>query len=226
VLAGLFGALGRTLRYPNDEALRRLPDLLAAAGLRPVTDQRRRYAYRLGSAADTELFLASLYLPDLPAARHRAARTVLHAATRMRAHVPVPIRRIVAVRAAQVGRTSRGATQGGVSPDGRRIPSTTPGYGGAMTYLPSLPRDAVLLHVFRAYPQAARPLLDYHQVVLRGPSPFTVAERELIAAYVSGLNACRYCHGVHTATAAVFGIAESTLAAALSDVDTARSTSG
>jgi hypothetical protein len=44
VLAGPFGALGRTLRYPNDEALRRLPDLLAAARLRPVADQRRRYA--------------------------------------------------------------------------------------------------------------------------------------------------------------------------------------
>jgi hypothetical protein len=39
-----------------------------------------------------------------------------------------------------------------------------------MTYLPSLPGDAVLLDVFRAYPQAARPLLDYHQALLRGPS--------------------------------------------------------
>jgi uncharacterized peroxidase-related enzyme len=75
--------------------------------------------------------------------------------------------------------------------------------------------------VFRAYPDAARPLLDYHEALLRGPSPLTVAERELIAAYVSGLNACRYCHGVHTATAALFGIAEDTLAALLSDVDTA-----
>jgi len=70
-----------------------------------------------------------------------------------------------------------------------------------MTYLPSLPGDAVLLDVFRAYPQASRPLLDYHQALLRGPSPLSVAERELIAAYVSGLNACGYCHGVHTATA-------------------------
>jgi alkylhydroperoxidase family enzyme len=63
---------------------------------------------------------------------------------------------------------------------------------GAMTYLPSLPGDAVLLDVFRAYPGTSRPLLEYHQALLRGPSPLTVAERELIAAYVSGLNACRY----------------------------------
>jgi uncharacterized peroxidase-related enzyme len=90
-----------------------------------------------------------------------------------------------------------------------------------MSYLPSLPEDAVLMHVFRAYPETARPLLDYHQVLLRGPSPLTVAERELIAAYVSGLNSCRYCHGIHAATAELFGIAEGTLAALLSDVDTA-----
>ena len=90
-----------------------------------------------------------------------------------------------------------------------------------MAYLPSLKPDAVLLDAFRAYPDAARPLLDYHEVLLRGPSPFTVAERELIAAYVSGLNACGYCHGVHRATAEAFGIAEGTLDALLGDPDTA-----
>jgi AhpD family alkylhydroperoxidase len=83
----------------------------------------------------------------------------------------------------------------------------------AMTYLPSLPGDAVLLDVFRACPGTSRPLLEYHQALLRGPSPLTVAERELIAAYVSGLNACRYCHGVHTATARAFGISEASLKA-------------
>ena len=90
-----------------------------------------------------------------------------------------------------------------------------------MAYLPSLPDDAVLLDVFRAYPDTARPLLAYHQALLRGPSPLSVAERELIAAYVSGLNACRYCHGVHTATARAFGIGEGTLGALLADVTTA-----
>ncbi len=47
-----------------------------------------------------------------------------------------------------------------------------------MTFLPSLPDDAVLLDVFRAFPQTARPLLEYHQALLRGPSPLSVAERE------------------------------------------------
>jgi uncharacterized peroxidase-related enzyme len=92
---------------------------------------------------------------------------------------------------------------------------------GVMAYLPSLPGDAVLLDVFRAYPDTARPLLHYHQALLRGPSPLSVAERELIAAFVSGLNACDYRHGVHTATAQAFGVGEATLAALLTDVSTA-----
>lgn len=89
--------------------------------------------------------------------------------------------------------------------------------------VPTIPSpDAVLVDVFRAYPQSARPLLGCHQSLLRGPFALTVAERELIAAYVSGLNVCRcYCHGVHQATAHAFGIGEGTVAARLTDVDTA-----
>jgi|SRR5918994_2478664 uncharacterized peroxidase-related enzyme len=90
-----------------------------------------------------------------------------------------------------------------------------------MTYLPSLPENSVLLDVFRAYPETARPLLDYHQALLRGPSPLSVAERELIAAYVSGLNACAYCSGVHRTVAQAFGIPEETITTALDDVDAA-----
>jgi hypothetical protein len=51
-----------------------------------------------------------------------------------------------------------------------------------MPYLKSLPPDAKLLQVFQAYPRTVRPLLDYHEMVMRDPSPFTVAERELMAA--------------------------------------------
>jgi AhpD family alkylhydroperoxidase len=88
-----------------------------------------------------------------------------------------------------------------------------------MAYLPSLPDHASLLDVFRMFPETNEPLLSFHEILLRGPSPFTEAERELIAAYVSGLNGCRYCHGVHTATAERLGIAPGTIAALL-DGDT------
>jgi uncharacterized peroxidase-related enzyme len=88
-------------------------------------------------------------------------------------------------------------------------------------FLPSLPRDATVLDVMKAYPESSAPLIDYHSVVLRGPSALTVGERELIAAYVSGLNACHYCHGVHSAVAEAFGIEEGVLAGLLADVETA-----
>ncbi|MCT2583730.1 carboxymuconolactone decarboxylase family protein [Actinophytocola gossypii] len=90
-----------------------------------------------------------------------------------------------------------------------------------MSHLGSLPDDAVLMDVFRAYPDTSRPLLDYHELVMRGPSPFTVAERELIAAYVSGVNSCGYCHGVHTATAEACGIPSGAVPAAVVDLDAA-----
>jgi uncharacterized peroxidase-related enzyme len=60
--------------------------------------------------------------------------------------------------------------------------------------------------VFKAFPATSTPLIEFHEVLLRGPSPFTATERELIAAYVSGLNRCRFCHGVHTATAERMGV--------------------
>lgn len=90
-----------------------------------------------------------------------------------------------------------------------------------MPFLPGLPPEASLLDLFRAWPDTARPLLAFHEVLLRGPSPFSEAERELIAAYVSGLNGCRYCHGVHTATAERLGVAPGAVTAALDALDTA-----
>ena len=90
-----------------------------------------------------------------------------------------------------------------------------------MPYLRSLPADGMLLDVFRAYPTTSTPLLDYHQIVMRGPSPFTVGERELIAAYVSGVNDCAYCHGVHTETAQACGVPVGVAPAAVADLESA-----
>ena len=64
--------------------------------------------------------------------------------------------------------------------------STEPGIRGLLLYRP----------------ETARPLSDLAEVLLRGPSTLTRGERELIAAYVSGLNDCRYCSGSHSACAA------------------------
>ncbi len=90
-----------------------------------------------------------------------------------------------------------------------------------MPHLPSLPEKATLLDVFRRFPETSRALIEYHERLLRGPSPLRVAERELIAAYVSGLNQCHYCHGVHTVAAEALGVAPGTLEQLLNDPDSA-----
>jgi uncharacterized peroxidase-related enzyme len=64
----------------------------------------------------------------------------------------------------------------------------------------------VLSDVFKAFPVGARALLEYHDALLRGSSPLTIAQRELLAAYVSGLNACNYCHGAHRVIAEIHGM--------------------
>jgi uncharacterized peroxidase-related enzyme len=47
-----------------------------------------------------------------------------------------------------------------------------------------------------------KPMGVLHQAVLRGPSDWTVGEREMFAAWVSFKNRCRFCTGAHTAVAA------------------------
>jgi uncharacterized peroxidase-related enzyme len=90
-----------------------------------------------------------------------------------------------------------------------------------MAYLPSLPQRATLLDLFTAFPETNKPLIEFHEVLMRGPSPFSEAERELIAAYVSGLNRCGYCRGLHTATTERLGTPEGTVAALIEEIDMA-----
>jgi uncharacterized peroxidase-related enzyme len=51
-------------------------------------------------------------------------------------------------------------------------------------------------------PQAARPLLELAETLLRGPNTLTPAEREMIATYVSSQNDCQFCQLSHGAAAA------------------------
>jgi uncharacterized peroxidase-related enzyme len=80
-----------------------------------------------------------------------------------------------------------------------------------MPFIPSLREGSTLLDVFRMFPETSKPLILFHEALLRAPSPFSEAERELIAAYVSSLNRCRYCRGVHTATAELLGVTAGTV---------------
>lgn len=90
-----------------------------------------------------------------------------------------------------------------------------------MPFLSVFPENHHLSDVFKNFPEGAQPLMEYHDVILRGPSPLTVAERELIAAIVSGTNACSFCYGAHALAAERFGMEEAMMEALLSDIDTA-----
>ncbi|MEV7013621.1 carboxymuconolactone decarboxylase family protein [Streptosporangium sp. NPDC051022] len=54
----------------------------------------------------------------------------------------------------------------------------------------------------RFRPETAKPLNELAEVLLRGPHSLSPGERELIAAYVSGLNECSFCCSSHSAFAA------------------------
>jgi uncharacterized peroxidase-related enzyme len=55
---------------------------------------------------------------------------------------------------------------------------------------------------FAFRPETAGPLRQLAEVLLRGPSTLTSGEREMIAAFVSALNDCKFCHASHRAAAA------------------------
>jgi SAM-dependent methyltransferase len=97
IAAGLVTATG-PLRYPNDSALAAPAAMFRRAGLRLAADHTRRFGYRLATPAHADALLESLYLPGVPSGRVRAAHAWLRALATVGATVPVPVRRLVAVR--------------------------------------------------------------------------------------------------------------------------------
>ena len=87
-----------------------------------------------------------------------------------------------------------------------------------MSFLSSKPK-ASLLDLFKAHPDLAKPLQEFTEAVMRGPSPFSEGERELIAAYVSSLNGCEFCRSAHTAVAERLGMPASIVDELLTDID-------
>jgi uncharacterized peroxidase-related enzyme len=76
------------------------------------------------------------------------------------------------------------------------------------TIPPSMPHIALpegvpgIRSALQFRPETAAPLLQLAEVLLRGPNTLTSGEREMIAAYVSSKNECRFCHSSHRAAAA------------------------
>jgi len=76
--------------------------------------------------------------------------------------------------------------------------------------------------VMGRYPDQAIPLTELTEVVMRtGECAFTPQERELLAAFASGVNGCTFCYNTHKATAEAFGVEPALLESLLADVDAA-----
>src|SRR5437899_12776750 len=65
------------------------------------------------------------------------------------------------------------------------------------------------------------PMKLFTHEAMRGPSAWSVGDRELMAALVSKTNMCEFCIGAHTATAAGAYHDQARVAAVLSNLDTA-----
>ena len=63
------------------------------------------------------------------------------------------------------------------------------------------------------------PLDKASQNIMRGKSSFSSAQKEVFAAFVSGLNACAFCYGSHAEVANNFGIPKKIFEALVEDID-------
>lgn len=90
-----------------------------------------------------------------------------------------------------------------------------------MARFPFLNDEATMVELMERHPDRMAALARYTDLVMRTPLSLTRAESELIAAYVSALNGCRYCYGAHKAFAESHGVEPALLEALIRDPDTA-----
>ena len=88
-----------------------------------------------------------------------------------------------------------------------------------MAFFKSFADPSEIGDVYGFAPRIWRHFGQFSRELMRGPSPLTPGERELIAGFVSGLNGCEFCHGSHTAAAVAFGFPEDLMPQLLADID-------
>ena len=78
--------------------------------------------------------------------------------------------------------------------------------------------DVVKLSMYRPEFYGGSPLT--HEA-MRGPSAWSIGDRELMAAFVSKVNECQFCVAAHSATSRLFYGDDAKVAATLADLETA-----
>jgi len=90
-----------------------------------------------------------------------------------------------------------------------------------MAFTSYITDDARVEQIFFHRPDIYRPFAQANAVIMRGPSDLAVSERELIGAFTSALGNCRFCAGIHTETARLFGVDAGLLEQMVEDFDAA-----
>ena len=75
-----------------------------------------------------------------------------------------------------------------------------------MSLFSSLPQDAGVPGIQGGRPDLYEHWNAFRTALIRGPSPLGDAERELIGAFSSDLNACSYCYQGHRISAESLGV--------------------
>ena len=90
-----------------------------------------------------------------------------------------------------------------------------------MGFIKSLGDAPHLYDVMKKSPRMAVYLFKMTDEIMLSEGPLTAAEREIIAAYVSGLNACSFCYRGHKAIAEIFGVEEGLIDQLVEDFESA-----
>ena len=90
-----------------------------------------------------------------------------------------------------------------------------------MGFMKSLGDAPHLYDVMKTSPRMAIFLFEMTDEIMLTEGALTAAEREIIAAYVSGLNACSFCYRGYKAIAEIFGVEEGLIDKLVEDLDSA-----
>lgn len=90
-----------------------------------------------------------------------------------------------------------------------------------MSFFPSFAEEPSVFDIQAPHKDKYAHWAKFSEALMRGPSPLTVAEREMIAAYTSALNECTYCYHDHTMAAEAFGVPHGVLDKLMDAMDAA-----
>ncbi|MBX9759544.1 MAG: peroxidase-related enzyme [Beijerinckiaceae bacterium] len=88
-----------------------------------------------------------------------------------------------------------------------------------MGFFSFLSPSAGIGELWKLNPSVAKPMQDLAVAIMRGESPLSKGDRELIAAFVSALNDCKYCFNGHAQIAVNFGVRRRLIDEIIVDID-------